>query len=70
MNRREFLGRIGLTAGGLIVLQSGCAIRPEAKSSAITAADDGFLGQPGRKILFRRRLIAARGFIGFGWMST
>src|SRR5215469_6321102 len=28
MNRREFLGRIGLTAGGLMVLQSGCVVRP------------------------------------------
>ena len=27
MNRREFLGRIGLTAGGLLVLQSGCVVR-------------------------------------------
>jgi hypothetical protein len=33
MNRREFLGRVGLTAGGLMVLQSGCVIRPEANSS-------------------------------------
>lgn len=37
MNRREFLGRIGLTAGGLMVLQSGCVVRPESKlSGAIT----------------------------------
>ncbi|HEX3624339.1 MAG TPA: glycosyl hydrolase [Verrucomicrobiae bacterium] len=34
MNRREFLGRIGLTAGGLIVLQSGCAVRSERPSEA------------------------------------
>src|ERR1700722_2652007 len=33
MNRRDFLGRIGLTAGGLLVLQSGCAIQPENKLS-------------------------------------
>jgi hypothetical protein len=33
MNRRDFLSRIGLTAGGLLVLESGCVIRPEAKST-------------------------------------
>lgn len=25
LNRREFLSQIGLTAGGLLILQSGCA---------------------------------------------
>lgn len=34
MNRRDFLGRIGLTAGGLLILQSGCAIQPETKPSS------------------------------------
>jgi alpha-L-rhamnosidase len=29
MNRRDFLGRIGLTTGGLLILQSGCVIHPE-----------------------------------------
>src|SRR5215469_6337189 len=41
MNRREFLGRIGLTAGGLLVLQSGCVVRHEAKSSIVKAARSG-----------------------------
>ncbi|MGH7942957.1 MAG: glycosyl hydrolase, partial [Limisphaerales bacterium] len=34
MNRREFLNRIGLTAGGLLVLQSGCVVRRQAPSPA------------------------------------
>ena len=34
MNRREFLNRISLTAGGLIVLQSGCVIRPKPSAEA------------------------------------
>lgn len=33
MDRREFLGRIGVTAVGLLILQSGCAVRPSGKSS-------------------------------------
>lgn len=41
MNRREFLGRIGLTAGGLLVLQSGCVVRHEAKWPAVPAASSG-----------------------------
>jgi len=44
MTRRDFLGQIGLTVGGLVILQSGCAIRPQAKSSlpdtpGVSAAD-------------------------------
>lgn len=44
MTRRDFLGRIGLTTGGLVLLQSGCVLRPEAKSSVggatgVSAAD-------------------------------
>lgn len=43
MNRRDFLGRIGLTAGGLLILQSGCAVNPRRESvlegaSAISTA--------------------------------
>jgi|SRR5579859_2208907 len=34
MNRRDFLQRIGLTAGGLMVLQSGCVIASNAESFA------------------------------------
>lgn len=34
MNRRDFLTRVGLTAGGLMVLQSGCVVRPEPSSVA------------------------------------
>jgi len=34
MNRRDFLGRIGLTAGGLLILQSGCAINSPFRTSA------------------------------------
>ncbi len=33
INRRSFLNRIGLTTGGLLILQSGCALNPPAKSS-------------------------------------
>jgi hypothetical protein len=32
MNRRDFLGRIGLTAGSLLILQSGCVIEAGAES--------------------------------------
>ena len=44
MNRRDFLGRIGLTTGGLLILQSGSVIEAEAESSngshvAISSAD-------------------------------
>jgi (4-O-methyl)-D-glucuronate---lignin esterase len=41
LNRRDFLSQIGLTAGGLLILQSGCAIRPDAKSSSSAAALSG-----------------------------
>ncbi|MGH8023326.1 MAG: glycosyl hydrolase, partial [Limisphaerales bacterium] len=37
MNRRKFLGRIGLTTGGLLILQSGCAVRPEPRPSPAPA---------------------------------
>ncbi|HTV41534.1 MAG TPA: glycosyl hydrolase [Candidatus Sulfotelmatobacter sp.] len=43
MNRREFLGRIGLTAGGLMVLQSGCVVRPETSSPSALAGNPGNL---------------------------
>ena len=33
MTRRDFLGQIGLTMGGLAILQSGCVVRPRVKSS-------------------------------------
>ena len=33
MTRRDFLNQIGLTVSGVVILQSGCVIRPEAKSS-------------------------------------
>jgi hypothetical protein len=33
MNRRDFLGRVGLTTGGLLILQSGCVLEAEAESS-------------------------------------
>ncbi len=49
MNRRDFLGRIGLTAGGLLILQSGCVIRPEELSgtAALTGAKpDQFASPP------------------------
>src|SRR5215472_17035111 len=36
MNRRDFLGRIGLTAGGLLILQSGCVVNPQTKPSSNT----------------------------------
>src|SRR5580700_961327 len=36
MNRRDFLGRLGLTTGGLLILQSGCVLTPGSKPS-ITA---------------------------------
>lgn len=38
MNRRDFLGRIGLTTGGLLILQSGCVIHSENKSSSNASA--------------------------------
>ena len=43
MNRREFLGRIGLTAGGLMVLQSGCVVRTEPSSPSSLAGKAGDL---------------------------
>src|SRR5580658_6483240 len=54
INRRDFLNRIGLTTGGLLILQSGCVMKPEAKSSSrgvpvISAADqmaDEFAAPP------------------------
>lgn len=39
MNRRKFLGRIGLTTGGLLILQSGCAVRPEPGPSLATTGN-------------------------------
>jgi hypothetical protein len=44
MNRRDFLSQIGLTAGGLLLLQSGCAVKSIAKPSiggapAVSAAN-------------------------------
>src|ERR1700685_3450019 len=33
MNRRVFLSRIGLTTGGLLILQSGCALKSPSKAS-------------------------------------
>jgi alpha-L-rhamnosidase len=33
MNRRDFLSRIGIATGGLLVLRSGCVIEAEAESS-------------------------------------
>lgn len=33
MNRRDFLSRIGFTAGDLLMLRSGCAVEAEAESS-------------------------------------
>ena len=32
MNRRDFLGRMGLTTSGLLILQSGCVIEAETES--------------------------------------
>jgi hypothetical protein len=33
MNRRVFLSRIGLTTGGLLILQSGCSLKSPSKAS-------------------------------------
>jgi hypothetical protein len=41
LNRRDFLSQIGLSAGGLLILQSGCAIRPGGQSSSSAAALSG-----------------------------
>lgn len=38
MDRRDFLGRIGLTTTGLLILQSGCVARPGTKSFGRGAA--------------------------------
>lgn len=54
INRREFAARIGLTAAGLMVLQTGCVVKPEARSSragapAAASADpvvDAFASPP------------------------
>jgi len=54
MDRRDFLGRIGLTTSGLLILQSGCVIEAEAESSngsnaAISSAEkakDEFASPP------------------------
>lgn len=34
INRRDFLGRIGLTAGGLLILQSGCAVNSPSRPAS------------------------------------
>src|SRR5580658_9398799 len=34
INRRDFLSRVGLTAGGLLILQSGCALKSPSRLSA------------------------------------
>ncbi|HEY1686228.1 MAG TPA: glycosyl hydrolase [Tepidisphaeraceae bacterium] len=54
IDRREFLGRIGFTAAGLLILQSGCAVRTGVKSSGSGASAglsknklaDGFISPP------------------------
>lgn len=47
MNRRNFLGRIGLTTGGLLILQSGCVVGPQSPASgtAATSAGDAAAGE-------------------------
>jgi hypothetical protein len=39
INRRDFLSRIGLTAGGLLILQSGCAIKSPSRSSTAVVSN-------------------------------
>jgi (4-O-methyl)-D-glucuronate---lignin esterase len=54
IDRRNFLGRIGLTATGLLILQSGCVVKPGTKSfgggaAAALSGDkvaDGFSSPP------------------------